>query len=208
MVGASPRFRAMLGDRPSGRLGVSEGTFVGWVRQALADGELSVDARLDGGAVRLLFARESERAALLALEPQPNTRFRDIVEESPDIIAVIDRELRHVFVNRAITAATGMSPADFEGKTHADLGMPEELVRYFQGVYRKVFETGQEGAKDFSFQTPSGETREYSSRVVPLREPDGRIEVLLSYARDSTERNRAQADRLALERKLQETQRL
>jgi hypothetical protein len=55
---------------------------------------------------------------------------------------------------------------------------------------------------------PSGQVRSYASRVVPLIGPDGTFDTLLSCARDVTERKREEESRLALERKLQETQRL
>ena len=152
-----------------------------------------------------------DEVLLCALSPAPSRdtrgRFQLIVEESPDIIAMIDREYRHVYVNRAVQPATGLTPAEFEGKTHVDLGMPEALASYFQSVYRAVFESGREGTKDFDFPTPTG-VRSYSSRVVPLVDPDGKVEVVLSYARDVTEQRHAEAERLEMERKLQETQRL
>jgi|GEM_PF-6325445 len=135
-------------------------------------------------------------------------RFEQIVQKSPDVIAIIDRELRHVFVNEAITGASGLSPAEFEGKDHRQLGMPEHITEYFQSVYSRVFETGQEGRKDFEFVSLEGDVRSYSSRVVPLIGPDGSFDSLLSCARDVTDRKREEADRLEMERKLQETQRL
>jgi PAS domain S-box-containing protein len=135
-------------------------------------------------------------------------RFEQIVQESPDIIAIIDRQYRHTFVNEAIRLASGMGPADFEGKDHRELGMPEQMASYFQAVYRQVFETGQEGKKEFEFVSASGEVRSYASRVVPLIGPDGTFDTLLSCSRDVTERKREEESRLAIERKLQETQRL
>ncbi len=134
--------------------------------------------------------------------------FGQIVERSPDIIAVIDRELRHVYVNQAILRASGSPPEAYVGRDHFELGMPAEMVDYFQSVYRQVFETGEEGSKEFEFPAPDGVMRTYVSRVVPLPEADGETRVLLSYARDVTERRAAETARLELERKLQETQRL
>ncbi len=139
---------------------------------------------------------------------EPDWRFEQIVRESPDIIAIIDRAYRHTFVNDAVVAATGLTPADFEGKDHRELGMPEEITRYFQDTYRSVFETGQEGKKEFDFESATGEVRSYASRVVPLIGPDGSRDALLSCSRDVTERKRAEESRLAIERKLQQSQRL
>ena len=217
---ASARFRELLalseaeGVLPGDAIDGDPGRWRAAVERALAtDEEVTLDVTLRSQPYALSLRREPDSDDLVAglsarLDaPRPTSRFEQIVEESPDIIAMIDRQYRHVFVNRAITPATGMAPADFEGKDHVQLGMPDELVRYFQGVYREVFETGREGAKEFEFPTPEG-ARSYASRVVPLVEPDGSVEVLLSYARDVTERKHAEEARLALERKMQETQRL
>ncbi len=139
---------------------------------------------------------------------QNDWRFEQIVQESPDVIAIIDRKYRHTFVNEAIRAVSGLGPEAFERKTHAELGLPPELVERFQSVYEHVFQTGQEGRKDFEFTMPNGEVRSFSSRVVPLVGPDGSFDSLLSSARDVTERKQEEESRLAIERKLQETQRL
>ncbi len=141
---------------------------------------------------------------------QLRRRARDLealVENSPDIVARIDRDFRHVFVNRAIEAATGQPRERFLGKDHYELGMPAELVEPWRAVYRRVFDTGQEGRKEFEFETPQG-TRTYSSRVVPEFGPDGRVETVLSVARDVTVQRQAMAERLEMERRLLESQRL
>jgi len=136
------------------------------------------------------------------------TEFESIVENAPDIIARIDRSFRHAYVNLAIEQATGRPREEFIGKDHVELGMPDELVRYFQSVYRQVFETGEEGRKEFDFPTPDGGVRSYSSRVVPERGPSGRVETVLSVARDVTSEKRAMSERVEMERRLSGRQRL
>lgn len=135
------------------------------------------------------------------------SELESIVENSPDVISRFDRQLRHVYVNRAVEAASGLTVADFRGKTHAELGMPDELVEPWRQVYREVFETGVEGRKEFTFPGPDG-PRSYVSRVVPERGPDGTVETVLSVARDVTEWKRAEEARLTIERRLQEANKL
>lgn len=189
---------------------VAEGEFIVWSAGGLPF-RVAV-RRLTGGKGDPVAARYCLTAERYGISPDGGRRdqhfFGQIVEHSPDIIAVIDRQFRHVFVNQAITDAAGQPPAEFIGRDHRDLGMPEELVEYFQAVYREVFETGREGKKEFDFPAPDGTLHNYMSRVVPLVEENGETRVLLSYARDITERRAVEAERLALERKLQETQRL
>jgi len=157
---------------------------------------------------RLLLRRAGDLLVGTLELPPSDWRFEQIVQKSPDIIAMIDRQFRHAFVNAAIGPATGLTPADFEGKDHRELGIDDAMVDYFQGVYREVFATGIEGSKEFEFPAPDGQSRTYSSRVVPLVGPDGRCDVLLSCARDVTERKRAEEARLAMELKMRESQRL
>lgn len=135
-------------------------------------------------------------------------RFEQIVQESPDTIVIVDRQFRHTFANEALRAASGLEPSAFEGKTHRDLGMSEEVASYFETVFQRVFETGEEGEKEFEFTNLRGELRSYASRIVPLIGPDGTCDSLLSCSRDVTDRKREEQRRLEMERKLQETQRL
>ena len=50
--------------------------------------------------------------------------FEALVEGTPDIISCFDRSLRHLYVNPAVEAATGIPRASFIGRTNRDLGMP------------------------------------------------------------------------------------
>ncbi len=220
VVAASPTFATLAGAPitgpdariPSGRLRANADR----VRDAIAGlgaGENEVTFELSVGAEgaparAFVVRRDGARFVGTLLNATLDWRFEQIVQKSPDIIAIIDRNYRHVFVNDAITTASGARPADFEGKDHRELGLDEALVTSFQAVYKRVFETGLEGEKEFEFTAPDGRVVSYASRVVPLIGPDGRCEVIISSARDVTERKRAAAARLDLERKLQETQRL
>lgn len=120
---------------------------------------------------------------------QRQNTFYDIVENLPDIVARFDRDLRHIYVNRAVETATPMKADDFIGKDHRELGMPEELTQSWQAVYRQVFATGCEGTKEFDFHTPQG-IRHYISRVVPEFDDQGNVATILSIARDITQRKR------------------
>ncbi len=116
--------------------------------------------------------------------------FRALVEHSPDVVARLDRDYRHVYVNPAIFEATGRPPEDFIGRDHEELGMPRALYEQWRTVYRHVFETGTEGRKEFDFPTPTG-LRRFSARVVPEFDAQGRVATVLSVARDVTEAYRA-----------------
>ncbi|HEY9620724.1 MAG TPA: PAS domain S-box protein [Crinalium sp.] len=118
-------------------------------------------------------------------------RFKTLADNSPDIIARFDRRLRHVYINAAITRATGLSPDAFIGKTHDELNVPSHLRTYWQEQLRQVFATGQPRCYEFDFPAPDG-VRHYLSRVVPEFYLDGTIETVLSITSDITEFKRVE----------------
>jgi PAS domain S-box-containing protein len=122
------------------------------------------------------------------------------------VIARIDRDLRHVYVNPAIAAATGITPEELIGKTTQQLGVPLELcVRWAAGV-RRVFATGREQDIEITYSTQAG-PRHYESRMVPERGPDGEIESVLAIARDITDRKHSELALRASEARLRQSQR-
>lgn len=118
-------------------------------------------------------------------------RFKTLADNSPDIIARLDRNLRHLYVNPAITHATGLSPQDFMGKTHKELNVPDHLRCYWEEQLREVFATGQPRSYKFDFPAPDG-TRHYLARVVPEFAPDGTVETVLGITSDITEFKRVE----------------
>ena len=55
----------------------------------------------------------------------PSLRFADFLQ---DIVARFDAQFRHIYVNHAAQAATGLPAQGFLGRTNRELGMPEDLV--------------------------------------------------------------------------------
>ncbi len=113
--------------------------------------------------------------------------YRTLTENSPDVIARVDRHLRHLYVNPAVTKATGLAPEAFIGKSHAEMaGMPPELTQFWQSKLNQVFETGQPSFYEFQFPAPDG-TRYYLSRVIPEWDANGGVESLLGITSDITD---------------------
>lgn len=148
-----------------------------------ADGE---PARLLG-TITDISQRKRTEEALKAHERE----LQMIADNSPDIIARVDRDLRHVFINAAVEKATGLRPADFLGKTNRDLGMPEHLCERWDAALRSVFADRRPVAIDFDFPTPGG-TRHYSNRMVPEVDRAGEVAFVLVVTNDITERKRAE----------------
>ncbi|MBD2459736.1 PAS domain S-box protein [Oscillatoria sp. FACHB-1407] len=113
-------------------------------------------------------------------------RFKTLADNSPDIIARMDHNFRHVYINAAITRATGLPPEAFIGKTNADLNMPIYLRNLWQERMQQVFVTGQPCSYEFEFPAPDG-TRYYFARLVPEFAPNGMVESILCITSDFTE---------------------
>lgn len=128
--------------------------------------------------------------------------FKALVENAPDIITRFDRDLRHVYINPAITRATGLVPETFIGKTNRELGMPEDLIVSWENSVNQVFETGKEASLEFQFPTPSG-LKYYQVRLVPELAKDGSIQSTLSIARDISEHKQVEEALLRRSRQLE-----
>jgi two-component system, sensor histidine kinase len=118
--------------------------------------------------------------------------FRALVEDIPDIIVRFDRQCRHVYVNPAITRATGLLPGHFIGKTHEEAGMPSELAAEWRRSIDTVIRTGQTLFTEFHFATPHG-VRFYHAQLSPefgTADKNGHreVEYVTSLARDLTDR--------------------
>lgn len=127
------------------------------------------------------------QAAVAARERELQT----LADNIPDALCRVDRELRFVFVNAAVAAATGVGLEQSLGKTNEELGMPPELCNLWDSAMRSVFEHGRPESIEFAFETRSG-LHHYTGRLVPEHGPDGKIEHVLAITQDVTDVKRAQ----------------
>ncbi|HIK11401.1 MAG TPA: PAS domain S-box protein [Oscillatoriaceae cyanobacterium M33_DOE_052] len=121
--------------------------------------------------------------------------FRTLVENSPDIIARFDTQMRHLYISPAIESATGIAPGAFLGKTNQELGMSPHLSSYWGRAIEKVFQTGNPEVIEFDFANPTGnptDIHRYQSRLVAEFAPNGQVESVLSVTRDITDIKRAE----------------
>ena len=122
---------------------------------------------------------------------QREQEFKAMVENSPDIVARLDRDLRYVYVNPAIERTIGLSPQHCLGKTRAEVGLPEDVWKPWDDKCRQVFETGRETSLEFTFPAVNG-IRSYRSRNVPEFGKDGSVESVLSITYDMADLKQAQ----------------
>ncbi|MBD1936994.1 PAS domain S-box protein [Microcoleus sp. FACHB-68] len=128
----------------------------------------------------------TERKRLESELRQREQQFKMVAENSPDIISRVDAEFRHIYVSPSVELATGIPSEQFVGKTNVELGMPEDLYRFWHDSLRQVFATGQEQTIEFKFPSLNG-IRWYQALIVPELTSYGCVETVLSIARDVTD---------------------
>jgi PAS domain S-box-containing protein len=148
------------------------------------------------GQVHGLIVAASDLTRLRRTEEQRHRReqdFKTLVENSPDGISRIDRNLRHIYVNPAIETVTGLHAADYLGKTKTELGLPQDLTALWDSACHSAFNTGVE--QQFNFELQKGaDTHYFSARVIPEASRDGRIESVLGISYDVTGRTKMEKE--------------
>lgn len=151
------------------------------------------------GHVNGLIATISDITRLRRTEEQLHRReqeFKTLVENSPDGISRIDRNMRHIYVNPAVEAVTGLHASHYLGKTKTELGMPSDLVHAWDSAVHAAFESGVE--QRFDFELAGAQPRYFSARVIPEPDRDGQIESVLVITYDVTERTKMEKEHEAL----------
>ncbi|EKQ70145.1 PAS domain S-box [Leptolyngbyaceae cyanobacterium JSC-12] len=148
----------------------------------------------------LIFQDITDRKRIEEQRHRQEEEFRALVENSPDIIARLDRNFRHLYINSSVETVTGIPVSAFIGKTNRELGMPETIVTYWENKLQEVFATGQEQTIEFENVTRNG-LRYFQSRLVPELAQDGSVTTILCVSRDITERKQVEEElRLQAER--------
>jgi len=148
-----------------------------------------------------------------ALEPRKaqgkimptRSELENMIENSGDLIFRVDRDFRHLYVNKAVLETTGLSREEYLGKTNRELGMPEGLCDFWDGVFSQVFESGDSQKVEFNYTGTQG-LRRYQLCMVPEPDSNGNLSTAVGIARDITERARAEEQLRQTERDLRRHQ--
>ena len=131
-------------------------------------------------------AEQTLMVASLALARRER-EFATLVENSPDIFARIDRELRHVYVSPVVQRHLGIAPSAMLGKTFGELGLSPALCAQWNGALKEVFATGRLVRLDYTMRGLGSGKRFFNARLMPEFADDGSVESVLVIASDVTE---------------------
>lgn len=134
----------------------------------------------------------SVTVAIEELLSRDSQEFHAVVDNAPDVIARLDRDLRFRYANPAIETVTGRSPAECMGKTWGELGLQPEAAAEWQNGVREIFELGEAATIECGMDMAGAGLRHFHVRMLPERDLQDRITSVLVIARDITEVKRHQ----------------
>ncbi|MHC1755144.1 MAG: PAS domain S-box protein [Methanosarcina sp.] len=140
------------------------------------------------GIVRDITEHKKAEEALIKSE----NKFRTLAENSPDIISRFDRQNRHIYANPAAEGPYGRSPEGIIGKTHSELEMDPEKVKFWEYHHEKVFATGKLETMEFEYISPQGKKYYFNTQVVP-EFVDGKVASVLAISHDITDIKEAES---------------
>ncbi len=142
-------------------------------------------------ALALQCAQALDRVRLYEALQRREQAYRTLAENLPDIVARYDRNLRHVYVNRAVTGV-GLSRDELLGKTLVEAWQGQEFARQLQEHLVQVFRTGEGSAIRYEVLTAHG-SRTFQSLRVPEFGEDGSVQFVIGIARDITDQVEVEA---------------
>jgi len=121
------------------------------------------------------------------------SRYRALVENTPDIIARFDPECRYLFINGAVRGVSPFTPDQFVGKRPADVGFSAAQAAEREALIYRVFATGRPVEAELTF-TAGGHMQIYEWRAFPEFDPAGAVRSVIAVNRDITMRKEAERD--------------
>jgi PAS domain S-box-containing protein len=151
---------------------------------------------LDLGGQKCILIASSDITERKSLEEElrlSEREFATLVQNSPDIISRLDRNLRYIYISPTVERTSGIPPDCFIGKTPGEITIPEYDWRAFESACREAFKTRKTVVRDYVY---SG--RNYWTRVIPEFTREGLVESVMTISEDVTQRLRQEKELLDL----------
>jgi len=150
----------------------------------------------------------TERKQVARLLAENEIRLRTLVHTIPDLVWLKDVEGVYLACNRIFERFFGAREADIVGKTDYDF-VESELADFFREHDRKAMAAGGPSSnEEWITFADNGQRALLETIKTPMCDSDGQLIGVLGIARDITERRQAEENKLELERKFQQTQKL
>lgn len=116
--------------------------------------------------------------------------YEAILQSSPDLMYVFDRQHRFIYANQALLSMWGMEAEQAMGKTCLELGYAPWHAAMHDEEIERVVATRAPIRGDVPFHHATLGTRVYDYIFVPVLGPDGEVEAIAGTTRDVTDRKR------------------
>ena len=123
--------------------------------------------------------------------PPDEHALAHFVERLPVIVFRLDRQLRLLYVNQAVTQVLGPRPEDLIGLTALEAGVDPEQWSAFKAACQRVYLTGEQQHADFVARTSQG-LRHFEAHVFPEPAANGDVSSIIGIATDRTERKQVE----------------
>ena len=158
-------------------------------------------------------ARDEAKAAYLQVREsegelrRSSEQLQAILDNSPAVIYVKDRERRHLTVNHQFEEVFGVSREEVIGKRDEDF-LPESLVPQCRAGDLEVLSKGTTIQHEERLEPDNGDARTFITAKFPLRDQHGTPNAVCGISTDITERARFEEEKARLEEGLHQAQRL
>jgi len=133
--------------------------------------------------------RLAERVTAVGTALASQSRFLEATLSSiPDFVYAFDTQRRFVYANAAMLALFGLSAAEMQGKTFADLDYPVDLADQLNAHIDLVLHHGKVVEDEVYYRSPTGYAAYFAFVWGPVRTENGTIELVVGVSRDTTER--------------------
>lgn len=155
----------------------------------LGTGFLTMEGLLIAGVFHERRRRRSPSQSLA----EADREFLTLVENSPDVICRLDRDLRYIYASPALETMTGVPIASFLGNTVEKAAAPGFDWKSFDAACRAAIESRKLIQHSFTYNE-----RHYSTRVIPEFSVDGSVESVMTITEDVTHRIRSERELVQL----------
>lgn len=116
-------------------------------------------------------------------------KYRAVVENTGDYIMRYDKKCRHIYANKKALEASGLLNEQYIGKTHREMGFPEQLCELLEKNIESVFNTGLQKNIEFDVEL-ADRIMTLDLQLNPEFSDDGNVETVIGISRDISDRKR------------------
>ena len=144
---------------------------------------------------------------------QSERLLRTMIDSTPDLMFIMDRQHRYQMVNQAFADRNGKTPDFYRNKTQLEIGMDSEIVlgnpkKGIIGIWaeeQEVINTGKPMRIPEQVISIKGHEKIVTTVRVPLLDDAGKVSGILCFVHDITELKRTEEDLRRKDRLLQAT---